>query len=296
MGPIKQTDAQNIQTTDSFLNVLHQLDLPADEMDTKWIEDQLDPSLDHTASSLPEYHQVMHKAAVSFQSKRMRAARRRFFMRMAVAAASLMIAVAGTLGVANAFKWNSFMRIFTPQADTLTFQSPSKDPGDFGQTVQNGDIPPPPPENAPEEQLTVIEIEIDSAQELMDLSATGEKAFQPLLENFTFKSGDFYSDGINTKLFLGFLDDSGNELFVTIDTLNPEYADDTSKGAGFYFDEGSQKNVQIGGSTVITSSNGDTNMVQWIIEYGYCHIRGRASQEELLNAARILLEAGLKPV
>jgi hypothetical protein len=295
MGPIKHTDAQNIQIDDSMRKVLYQLDRPLSDMDTDCIDKQLDSVENIAASSQAAYEQTMRSAAAADSVKKVRTARRRMVKRTAALAAGLMMVAAGTFGVANAFQWNSFLRIFSAQNGILSFQTPvekdanidsleADEDDDTNQQDESGEDP-------QDESITIA-----SADELLALSTDGDKAFKPLLDKYTFQSGDLYKTETDSLLTLIFLDGSGNDLYIQVSTVNKEYIDHVASSVFFEIDDGSQKNVRIGDDTVITCTNLDINTVQWITQYGYCHLWSKASHEELLGIAKILLDAGLKPV
>lgn len=299
MGPNKLTDAQSIQIDDSMREVLHQLDRPLDEMDTEWIDKQLDSVQDTAASSLEAYEQTMRSAATLDSMKKVRAARRRMIKRTAALAAGLMMVAAGTFGVASAFQWNSFLRIFSAQNGILSFQTPAeKDINISSLETDNEDDPSQKDESKDESEDESEDelVNIRSADELLALSTDGDKAFNPLIVKYAFQSGELYKTETDSMLTLTFLDGSGIELYIQVSTVNKEYINHVASSVFFEIDDGSQKNVQIGNDTVITCTNLDVNTVQWITQYGYCHLWSKASHEELLNIAKILLDAGLKPV
>ena len=289
MGPSNHTDAQNIQNTDSLLHVLHQLDQPLDMMDTEWIDAQLTPMPEAAAPSILPYEQAMRNAAAALKAQKGRAARRRALKRMTAVAASLLLVTAGTFGAANAFQWDGFLRIFSVQNGILSFQTPVEEEDGPGlpETVVEGNT-----EDVPlDENIT-----LNSAEELLALSTPGDKAFKPLLDKYAFDTGSLFATKTDSLLTLTFLDGSGNRLNIQVSTVNEEYTGSMASSVFFEIDEGSQKNVRIGDDTVITCTNMDVNTVQWITKYGFCHLWGKAGHEELLNIAKILLDAGLKPV
>ncbi len=289
MGPNNHTDAQNIQNADSLLQILHQLDQPLDVMDTEWIDTQLNLMPETAAPSLPAYEQTMRKAAAALKAQKSRAARQQALRRMAAVAASLLLVTAGTFGVANAFQWDGFLRIFSAQNGILTFQTPVKEDGSPGYLKADG-------EGDAAEVPQDENITLNSAEELLALSTPGDKAFKPLLNEYAFETGSLFTTEADSLLTLTFLDGSGNRLNLQTSTMNEKYAASTASSIFFEIDEGSQKNVRIGNDTVITCTNMDVNTVQWITKYGYCHLWSKAGHEELLNIAKILLDAGLKPV
>lgn len=295
MGPNKHTAAQNIQVDDSLREVLRQLDRPLEEMDTVWIDKQLDSVEDIAASSPDTYEQTMRCAAASDGMRKVREARKRMIKRSAALAASLMMVAAGTFGVANAFQWNSFLRIFSVQNGILSFQTPvEKDAIISSLEADNEDDPT--QKDGSEDDSEDELVKIRGADELLALSTDGDKAFKPLLDKYAFHSGELYKTETDSLLTLTLLDGSGNELFIQVSTVNKEYINHVASSVFFEIDDGSQKNVQVGNDTVITCTNLDVNTVQWITQYGYCHLWSKASHEELLDTAKILLDAGLKPV
>lgn len=291
MGPNKHTDAQSIQIDDAMRNVLYQLDRPLYDMDTDLIDKQLDSMQDIAASAQASYEQTMRSAAAADSMKKVRTARRRMIKRTAALAASLMLVAAGTFGVANAFQWNSFLRIFSVQNGILSFQTPVEKDANIEslETDEEDDT------SLQDESVDEI-VAIHSADELLALSTDGDKAFKPLLDKYTFQSGDLYRTEADSLLTLIFLDGSGNDLYIQVSAVNKEYIDHVASSVFFEIDDGSQKNVQIGDDTVIACTNLDINTVQWITQYGYCHLWSKASHDELLDIAKILLDAGLKPV
>ncbi len=294
MGPNKHTDAQNKQIDDSMHKVLIQLDRPLDDMDTEWIDKQLDSVQDIAAASDTAYEQTMRSAAALDNAKKVRAARRRMAKRTAALAAGLMMVAAGTFGVANAFQWNSFLRIFSAQNGILSFQTPVEKDGNINsfEIDEENDSS---SQDEEEDEWQDESIVIASREELLSLSTDGEEAFKPLLDKYTFHSGDLYKTKTDSLLTLNVLDNSGNDISIQISAVNKEYINSVASSVFFEIDDGSQNNVRIGNDTVITCTNLDINTVQWVTQYGYCHLWSKASHEELLNIAKILLDAGLKP-
>lgn len=296
MGPNKHTDAQNIQIDDSMRKVLSQLDRPLHDMDTEWIDKQLD-SVQDIAAADTAHEQTMHNAEALDIANKVRTARRRMVKRTAALAAGLMMVAAGTFGVANAFQWNSFLRIFSAQNGILSFQTPVEKDGNIGKLKakaykeKDSSL-----QDETEEEWQDETIVIASAEELLALSIDSEKAFKPLLENYALRSGDLYKTKTDSLLTLIVLDGSGNDISIQISAVNKEYINSVASSVFFEIDDGSQKNVQIGDDTVITCTNLDINTVQWITQFGYCHLWSKDSHEELLHIAKILMDAGLKPV
>jgi hypothetical protein len=295
MGPNNHTDAQNIKMDGSMRKILSQLDRPLQDMDTEWIDKQLDSIQDNAAASLAAYDKTMRSALALCHANKLHAARRLMIKRTAAAAAGLMLVAAGTFGAANAFQWNSFLRIFSAQKGILSFQTPVEEDGNIvsmGADKENEPSLKDGTADVTQSDLT----NIVRAEELLSISTAGDKAFKPLLDQYTFQSGSLNRTETDDLLNLTFLDGSGNDLNIQISTVNKEYLNQVASSVFFEIDDGSQKNVRIGDDTVITCTDLDVNTVQWITQYGYCHLWSKASHEELLNIAKMLLDAGLKPV
>jgi hypothetical protein len=295
MGPNNHTDAQNIKMDGSMRKILSQLDRPLQDMDTEWIDKQLDSIQDNAAASLAAYDKTMRSALALDHANKLHAARRLMIKRTAAAAAGLMLVAAGTFGAANAFQWNSFLRIFSAQKGILSFQTPVEEDGNIvsmGADKENEPSLKDGTADVTQSDLT----NIVRAEELLSISTAGDKAFKPLLDQYTFQSGSLNRTETDDLLNLTFLDGSGNDLNIQISTVNKEYLNQVASSVFFEIDDGSQKNVRIGDDTVITCTDLDVNTVQWITQYGYCHLWSKASHEELLNIAKMLLDAGLKPV
>jgi type IV secretory pathway VirB2 component (pilin) len=190
--------------------------------------------------------------------------------------------------------WKGFLRIFSVQNGILSFQTPSEEDGKIITSGVDQDNIPSLRDEADDDTNDLTNL--SSAEELLAISTAGDKAFKPLLDKYTFQSGNLYRTETDDLLNLTFLDGSGNDLNIQISTVNKEYLNHVASSVFFEIDDGSQKNVRIGDDTVITCTNLDVNTVQWVTQYGYCHLWSKASHEELLNIAKMLLDAGLKPV
>lgn len=295
MGPNEHTDAQNIQKSDVLLQVLHQLDRPLDSMDTEWIDRQLAAVPKAKAPSLPAYEQTMRNADVFLKAQKARALRRRTGRYAAVAAAGLVLLAATSFGAANAFQWETFLRIFAPQNGILAFQTPMKDGKSAGYEAKagwGGASPQSGMTKEPREET----VEINSPEELLALSTTGDKAFPALLARYTFQSGNLHHSEYDSTLTLSMTDSSGANCSLQIVTYDQSSADDTLASVFFEIDEDSQRILRIGDDAIVSYTNEDYLTIQWITKSGYCHIWGKAGEEELLHIAKLLLDAGLKPV
>ncbi len=295
MGLKEHMDAQKEAPVSSLLEVLAELDKPLEEMDTDRIDEQAGSVPDDDANTLPAYGQAMHAAWRKARKNSVRAAGKRVWKHTVLVAACLILVTVTTFGAANAFRWNGFLRIFHLSEGTLTFQSPAKEYPLLGSGTQNGEmIPPPPPSEIEDTQAK--ETSIRSEEELYTLSTPGDKAFRPLLEKYAFGGGTLFEDVFGSTLHLSLADGEGLSIYVQIVAFDASNADNMSVGVTFETDEGSQQTVRLGNDTVIVSTNGDVNAVEWVLPMGYCHIFGKAGKEEVLEIARILINAGLKPV
>lgn len=294
MGLNEHMDAQKAAPVSSLLEVLAELDKPMEEMDTDRIDQQTGSVSECGVRTLPAYDQAMRVAWRKARKNNIHAAGKRLLKRTALVAASLILVAATTFGAANAFRWNGFMRIFHLSEGTLTFQSPAKEYPPTGSGTQNGEmIPPPPVEN---EDTQTKETSIRSAEELYALDTPGDKAFRPMLEKYALSGGTLIEDVFGSMLHLSLKGSGGESVYVQIVTYDASNADNMSAGVTFEIDEGSQQTVRLGSDAVIVSTNGDINAVEWVLPMGYCHIFGKTGKEDLLEIARMLIDAGLKPV
>ncbi len=296
MGPNINTDALNIQTAGLLQQVLHQLDQPPESMDTEWVDEQVASLPKDYASSRQAYEHTMRQVRLKWQAGRARAARKRHARRAAAIAASLALVAVTTFGAANAFQWKSFLRMFSPENGSFSFQTSKNVTGSDSFSTNGGkEIPPPPPDDAPDDLLEE-EITLRSAEDLLALSTPGDQAFRPLLERYSFHKGNLYRNNFNSNLTFSLKDGDGKNCYVQIVAFEESMIDDAAASFTFEVVDGIQKTVRIGDDAVVVCANSYITAVNWIMKLGFCYIHGDVGEEALLDIAKILIDAGLKPV